>query len=138
MHAQVVTEPIELPGGIAALSNFGFGGALALLCRPPPSKHACAATLPLHCHLHELALEQHLFLLHATGSNIHALIEGVRIEDGPQQGAWSVLQDEPTVPRKPTRLLPLATRTAAGLQALADAIKACPGEGILLLSVVLY
>lgn len=63
----------------------------------------------------------------STGSNIHALIEGMCHEAGPAQAAWAALEEASHMPRKTTRLLPLATRTPAGLQALADAIMTCPG-----------
>ncbi len=70
-----------------------------------------------------------------AGSNIHTLIEGLGDKASSAQAAWAALQEAPAMPRQSTRrLLPLATRTPAGLQALADAIKACPGARLHVLS----
>lgn len=68
----------------------------------------------------------------SAGSNIHALVEDVR-EDAAQQqsAAWAALEEDSASPAGSAAaggLLPLATRTKAGLSALAEAIKACPGR----------
>ena len=106
---RVVAANTAWPGGIAAISSFGFGGSNAhvLLCCGGPVGSACQAARPM-------AHPGGTCSSSAAEAAEPACVSGTACAAGGAE-AWSVVT--------PARQLPLASRTREGLERLAAAVR---------------